>query len=282
MKPALLIALTLVVGCAPDLPASFVCTDDTQCRYQGVSGICQPTGACSFADDTCASGQRYGQFGSTGLAGTCVGGSDAGVPGMISRVGTSELAYGPHATVDVMAPAGIVAGDLLFACVLANSASATLSPPGGWTTHFDLAGIAGDFHAAWLYKVVGANEPSSYTFPVSGSPTNVGAGVVAYRGVAMSPIDASTNREFTGAPLVAPSITTTHANDMLLTMFVQADVGLGLSPPAGMSAAVDNGPILMADVVQAAPGPTGTKAATSSPPVPGIGAVDFVALTPAP
>ncbi len=47
----------------------FACLDDDACA----EGICQPEGYCSFPDDACPSGQRFGEFAGDGLAGTCVG-----------------------------------------------------------------------------------------------------------------------------------------------------------------------------------------------------------------
>ncbi|HEY5938620.1 MAG TPA: hypothetical protein VIU61_28410 [Kofleriaceae bacterium] len=59
-------------GCSPFGGGAFNCTDDSQCTRGGMAGTCQGTGFCSFADDTCPSGQRYGDS-SGGLGGVCVG-----------------------------------------------------------------------------------------------------------------------------------------------------------------------------------------------------------------
>ena len=47
-------------GCDPGL--SHRCTAATQCVRGGEQGVCQPTGRCSFADQSCASGQRYSEW----------------------------------------------------------------------------------------------------------------------------------------------------------------------------------------------------------------------------
>ena len=52
--------------------AEFACTSDQQCVDGSTSGICQPTGWCSFEDPACASMQRYAEHSGSGLAGTCV------------------------------------------------------------------------------------------------------------------------------------------------------------------------------------------------------------------
>lgn len=59
----------LLLGCK----STFECTDDSQCNGDGKNGTCQPaTGFCSFPDDDCDSGQRYGALAPDGLAGACV------------------------------------------------------------------------------------------------------------------------------------------------------------------------------------------------------------------
>ena len=50
----------------------FVCNDDVDCTGDGEQGLCQATGACSFPDQECDSGQRYGEGSPPALAGECV------------------------------------------------------------------------------------------------------------------------------------------------------------------------------------------------------------------
>jgi hypothetical protein len=66
LRVGLMVALT---GCGS---TAYECQQDTQCQDEGRQGMCQPTGFCSFPDDTCASGQRYGKLAGMGLAETCV------------------------------------------------------------------------------------------------------------------------------------------------------------------------------------------------------------------
>src|SRR5262252_9565085 len=70
---------TLLSGClTPD--ETFHCTTQQACvDEEGGAGVCEPSGFCSFADPSCASGRRYGQFAGDGLARQCVG-EDMGVP----------------------------------------------------------------------------------------------------------------------------------------------------------------------------------------------------------
>jgi hypothetical protein len=51
---------------------TFACSNDAQCTSGVVSGLCQPSGYCSFPDQVCASGQRFGEAAPAELAGECV------------------------------------------------------------------------------------------------------------------------------------------------------------------------------------------------------------------
>jgi hypothetical protein len=72
MKVAIAVLLALS-GCAP--VNGYTCTETSQCTLGGVAGVCEPNGACSFPDSTCASGRRYGEF-SGDLGNVCVGAED--------------------------------------------------------------------------------------------------------------------------------------------------------------------------------------------------------------
>ncbi len=50
----------------------FVCNDDADCTGNEEQGTCQATGACSFPDGECDSGERYGEGSPPALAGECV------------------------------------------------------------------------------------------------------------------------------------------------------------------------------------------------------------------
>jgi Concanavalin A-like lectin/glucanases superfamily/Domain of unknown function (DUF2341) len=63
-------AVLVVVACEGG--SYFECADDRECAAQGGEGVCQPAGACSFPDDACPSGQRYGAASEPPLAGECV------------------------------------------------------------------------------------------------------------------------------------------------------------------------------------------------------------------
>ena len=51
---------------------TFTCQDDAACRLGAGAGVCQGDGYCSFPDDTCPSGQRYGEHAGDGKEHDCV------------------------------------------------------------------------------------------------------------------------------------------------------------------------------------------------------------------
>jgi hypothetical protein len=55
-----------------------MCGGDESCSTNGIAGRCEPSGFCSFVDNGCQSGWRYGDSAGS-LSGMCVGGIDAGV-----------------------------------------------------------------------------------------------------------------------------------------------------------------------------------------------------------
>jgi len=62
------VAVVFAAGCGAD---PFVCSSNGQCLEGGAQGICQPSGVCSFDDDDCESGQRFGEHAGA-LANMCV------------------------------------------------------------------------------------------------------------------------------------------------------------------------------------------------------------------
>lgn len=62
--------LGLALACQPS--GVFLCGTDDDCTISGVGGVCQSDGYCSFPSEDCASGQQYGQYAPSELAGECV------------------------------------------------------------------------------------------------------------------------------------------------------------------------------------------------------------------
>ncbi|MEM6293955.1 MAG: hypothetical protein AAGA54_21945 [Myxococcota bacterium] len=109
-------------GCSAS--EDFRCVENSECSDDGRAGMCQPTGYCSFPDEDCASGQRYGDLAAEGLGGKCVpadtaDGSSSGVEpsattsGMGTTSGTSnvpETSTGSSSSADVSGSTGGVTG----------------------------------------------------------------------------------------------------------------------------------------------------------------------------
>lgn len=60
----------LVAGAGGCGPAVFSCQDDAACEFPGA--VCERTGYCSFPDEECASGRRYGDLAKRPYANACV------------------------------------------------------------------------------------------------------------------------------------------------------------------------------------------------------------------
>lgn len=69
------VGLGLWMGCDTN---AFLCSDDADCTWNGQDGVCEFSGYCSFSDETCDSGKRYGEFAGGSLGLTCVEFDEAG------------------------------------------------------------------------------------------------------------------------------------------------------------------------------------------------------------
>lgn len=65
--------IALALGCSAD---AFPCAQDSDCAG-ATAGACEASGWCSFPDDACDSGRRYGRWAGRGLGDACVPIEDA-------------------------------------------------------------------------------------------------------------------------------------------------------------------------------------------------------------
>lgn len=65
------VVMLATTGCRTE---AFSCQTDDGCRLETLQGFCEPSGYCSFPDEDCDSGWRYGENGPSAIAGECVGG----------------------------------------------------------------------------------------------------------------------------------------------------------------------------------------------------------------
>ncbi len=84
------IVLAALGGAASGCGSSvFACASDEQC--QGAeAGLCQPEGYCSFPDESCPSGQRFGDAAPSGVANACVDQGDASTGASTGPMPSSE------------------------------------------------------------------------------------------------------------------------------------------------------------------------------------------------
>lgn len=80
------LGLGLGLGCTTG--SVFSCESASDCDRSSGGGVCQPEGYCSFPDDACPSGQRYGDYAGDGLAGECVPLPDGTGPGSTGPITT--------------------------------------------------------------------------------------------------------------------------------------------------------------------------------------------------
>lgn len=69
---AVLVVCGLVVGLGCKRQEAFVCKHNRQCTFEGIAGTCQPGGFCSFPDEQCPGGLRYGGHAPEDVRGKCV------------------------------------------------------------------------------------------------------------------------------------------------------------------------------------------------------------------
>ena len=125
-------------------------------------------------------------------------------------------------------------------------------------------------HVYGYYKVAGASEPSS-TWTLSGSVANSG-GVARYTGVSnLSPLDGAAATGTSATATIAagvPGVTTVSPNAMLVGCvgINSSSTAVTIATPADLGEAWDIGGKRqeLADGLQAAAGPTGTKTWTLS------------------
>jgi len=179
---------------------------------------------------------------------------------------SSSTATGTDNFITVSKPSTVQSGDVMIAqLVFDGGDTITVTPPSGWTL-VRRTNNSGNVGLASYWKAATGSEPGSYTWNLSSQKTWA-AGIAAYAGVdAASPIHVSSGATGTSTPISAASVTTTEAGGLLLALF-GIETSTTVTPPAGMTERFDvsNGRTAeLSDLALGAPGPTGTKTATSA------------------
>lgn len=213
------------------------------------------------------------------------------VSGITFRAAASAVSSNTTLTIPV--PAGTVAGDFMIASVGFRPNTLTATAPAGWTLLRRTNNAAGSANSlAVYYRVAGGSEPASYNWTFSAGAAGAAGGIQSFAGVNVSdPIDVE-NGQTTASNTshVAPSVTTTTANTMIVTTH-SISSGTTWTPPAGMTQAYDRSvnpvpdalgiSIIGSYATQAATGATGTKTATVANDA-DTGNTHTLALNPAP
>ena len=246
MSLALLVALVVVVFGSTRTLAAFVDTTT-------VSGTALSTGVLA-APTALAVSQ------------TCV--ADPSPVRRPGAGGTSITTGATSGSLTIAKPSGAVAGDVLLAAVTAagNHTTHNITPPAGWTfVRKDGVNQMGQF----VYtRVVGSSEPSSYTW--SGLIGDASGGIAAYSGVdTADPVNTSSG-DFDSNPgtTIAPLITTTRANVVIVGIFGLIN-SVNQTPPGSMSSvwsgfSASGTSTLAAQESWPTPGNTGSRTATGA------------------
>lgn len=182
--------------------------------------------------------------------------------------GTTTTFGATSGSITIARPTGATAGDVLVAGILAsgNYSFASLTAPSGWTLQRrDASNQGGQFVYTHL---VGASEPASYAW--SNVLGDASGGIAAFTGVdRTTPVNAANGAMASSSgTIVAPSVTTTRANVLLVAVF-----GLGAAvnqtPQASMSSiwsgfSSSGLSIMAAQESWPTAGATGTRTATGA------------------
>ena len=91
MRMAWLAVVAWLTACGAE--DTFACSEDNQCENAGNAGQCESNGYCSFEDEDCPGGRRYGDLAGGGLAGVCVA-DDAGTGSTTGPSGSTSTTSG--------------------------------------------------------------------------------------------------------------------------------------------------------------------------------------------
>lgn len=173
-------------------------------------------------------------------------------------------------SVTVNVPTGTVNGDVMVVDVMYGGTT-QMSTPAGWNLINNISNTNSASQMTTTFWRLASSEPASYTWTMPALVCWI-TGAVSYSGVNQStPIDANTiNMDNTGTSHIASAVTTTVANDIIVTFFNGYNATTPTwTPPAGQTERIDANnasvrSIEVNDSTQAAAGSSGAFTATSS------------------
>jgi hypothetical protein len=174
----------------------------------------------------------------------------------------------------VNVPSGVQAGDVMIATVDADGAG-SIAVPSGWSATGLYNAVSQFGWSQVVFRVATASEPASYSWNLVTSRKAVGT-IVDYIGVDnAAPIQTNATGTGTTSPAVAPAITTTSAQQRVISGVGGANAAgaFAFTPPAGVTdrtavytstgtPRVGND---VADFIQVAAGLTPTRSFTIAP-----------------
>jgi RHS repeat-associated protein len=218
---------------------------------------------------------------------TNYGGTDGPIGasgGAISLRASTAGGNSVTSSVTVNKPTGVASGDVVIAGIAARGGSdVVINPPTGWTL-MRTDNNSNSLQLSSYWHLAGSSEPASYTWNLTDATSGAAASkaaagtVTAYTGVnTATPVDAFGGQVDPNSTLsiVAPSITTTVANDRVVGLFTIANAS-NIDPPSGSSAMTElseansnvsgqaHVDVEAADTTQASSGVTGTRTASGS------------------
>lgn len=180
-------AAALVGGCGGGV---FACADLDDCAAADGAGVCQPAGWCSFPDDACPSGQRYGDHAGDGLAGECVV-EDAGTSGSTTPEPTATTLDGTATTATASASSTSPTGSATVSETGEASSEGTDTEPAGTTTAGDDCIVeefdGNELGPGWTVDGEGPYVAQVQDGALELTPPNGGEGAVNVESVAIYP-----------------------------------------------------------------------------------------------
>lgn len=111
-------------------------------------------------------------------------------------------------------PSGVFSGDVLVA-LISTDGNPTITTESGWVREASIGGTAKSFV---YYRVSNGIEPATYTWTLDGAEDAVGSIIKLSDVNTTNPINAKVTNSGTGSTINIPSITTTVAKCMLVTL----------------------------------------------------------------
>ncbi|MBL8726976.1 MAG: Ig-like domain-containing protein, partial [Planctomycetes bacterium] len=273
---------TISVGATQQFTATGTYTDSsTQDLTTAVTWSSSATGVATVSNAGGSQGRATGVAGGTATITALHAGSGASGntvltvrPDIQLRAAASAGAASGVLALTVPTPTGALTGDVLLAAIAVRPNTAAVTPPTGWTLVRRIDNAMAAAHSLLVYhRVVMAGEPANHSWTFSASTGSAG-GIVAFVNVDTGNIVDVEDGQNTASGVVhtAPSVTTTVAGTMLVTLHAFSSSATWTSPPA-MSEAFDVASealgatgISMSGhyVLRPTAGATGTRAATAS------------------